>query len=287
VLLLYPGYLLPLNAENQGFTLEPLLQTGKVSGASSFFDLVRPTPGGLMLSASPAREPSGRQYVLATRVRSTAPLTDTPGARPLDLVAIADIDFISDAFFDIRATAGPTARFDNVTFFVNTIDMLAGDPSFIALRNRRARYRTLERLEAQTRTFMEQRARDEQQAQQEARTALEAARGRLRARVDELNARTDLDLVAKQIMVRNLEESENRQLRVLERTVAQARDTRIRASRETMEAQIRRIRTRIRLLAVVLPPLPVLAMGIVVFVRRTRRERESARATGRLRMAQV
>ena len=54
--------------------------------------------------------------------------------------------------------------------------------------------------------------------------------------------------------------------------IAQARDARIRASRDTMEAQIRRIRTRIRLLAVILPPLPVLAMGIVVFVRRARRD---------------
>ena len=285
VLLLYPGYLMPVEAA--GFTMEPLLQTGKVSGASSFFDLVRPTPGGLLLNPAPAREPGNRQYVLAARVRSPSPIATTAGARPLDLVAIADLDFISDTFFDIRASAGPTARFDNVTFFVNTIDLLAGDQTFISLRNRRARYRTLERLEAQTRTFMERRAKEEQQAQDQARQALDGARARLKARVDEVNARTDLDAVAKQIMARNLEESENRQLRVLERTISQARDARVRASRDAMEAQIRRIRTRIRLLAVILPPLPVLAMGIVVFMRRARRERESARATGRLRTVEA
>jgi hypothetical protein len=74
---------------------------------------------------------------------------------------------------------------------------------------------------------------------------------------------------------------------VLERTISQARDARVRASRDTMEAQIRRIRTRIRLLAVILPPLPVLAVGIVVFMRRARRERESARASGRLRTVEA
>jgi ABC-2 type transport system permease protein len=199
------------------------------------------------------------------------------------MIAIADIDFISDAFFQLRASAATTATFDNVTFFLNAIDLMARDQSFIDLRNRQARHRTLERLEAQTSTFMDQRAKEEQQAQNDARTALEEARNRLKKRVEDLNARTDLDAIAKQIMVRNVEETENRQLRVFEQNLVQARDVRIRAARETMETQIRGIRTRIRALAVLLPPLPVLAMGILLFVRRARRERESARAVGRLR----
>jgi ABC-2 type transport system permease protein len=283
VLLLYPGYLLP--AASPGFSLQPLLQTGRVSGSSSFFDVVTPTPTGMAINESLTREPDDRQYVLAARVRSQRPLSSAPGARPVDLVAIADLDFISDAFFDIRAMAAANASFDNITFFLNTIDLLAGDESFIALRNRRTRHRTLERLEAQTRSFMDRRAREEQQAQKEALTALEEARNRLNQRVDALNARTDLDAQARQIMVRNLEETENRQLRVLERSIAEARDAKIRASRETMEGEIRSIRTRIRSLAVLLPPVPVLLIGMAVFVRRTQREREAARATGRMRDA--
>jgi ABC-2 type transport system permease protein len=200
----------------------------------------------------------------------------------VDIVAIADIDFISDYFFNVRASAPPSATFDNITFFLNAIDLIAGDDSFIALRSRRGRYRTLERLEAQSRTFVDRRTRDEQQAEKDAQAGLDEARARLKKRVDELNGRTDLDVQAKQIMVRNLEETENRQLRVLETTITQAKDTRIRASRETMEASLRSIRTRIRTLAVLLPPLPVLLAGIGIFVRRTKRERESARALRRL-----
>lgn len=283
VLLLYPGYF--LSTESPDFSFEPLLQTGSVSGASSFFDLVSPTPTGMALNSSVTREPDNRQYVLAARVRSTKPLSDAAGARPMDLLAIADIDFISDQIFNIRAMAPTTANFDNVAFFSNAIDMLAGDESFIALRSRRGAHRTLERLEAQTRTFMDRRAREEQAAQKEALTALEDARTRLRRRIDEMNARTDLDVQAKQIMVRNLEETETRQLRVLETNIAQARDTKIRATREAMELQIRNIRTRIRTFAVLLPPLPVLIAGLVLFVRRTRREREGARLMGRMREA--
>ena len=173
-----------------------------------------------------------------------------------------------------------SANFDNITFFSNAIDVLAGDESFIALRQRRGRHRTLERLETQTRTFMDRRAREEQQAQEEAQTALEEVRTRLTKRVENLNARTDLDAVAKQIMVRNLEETENRRLRVLETNIAEARNAKIHASRETMETGIRNIRTRIRTLAVLLPPVPVLLIGVALFVRRIRREHETARAVG-------
>jgi ABC-2 type transport system permease protein len=280
VMFLYPGYLLPSKAPD--FVFEPLLQTGTVSGTSSFFDLVVPTPNGMLINANVTREPNHRQYVLAARVRSKQAVASTPNAKRVDIIAIADLDFISDYFFDIRASAPPGANFDNITFFLNSIDLLAGDDSFIALRNRRGHYRTLERLEAQTRTFVDRRTREEQQADKDARAALDDARNRLKKRVEELGRRTDLDVQAKQIMVRNLEETENRQLRVLETNITQAKDAKVRASRETMETQIRNIRTRIRTLAVLLPPLPVLLVGVAIFVRRARRERDSARAMRRV-----
>ena len=175
------------------------------------------------------------------------------------------------------------ASFDNIVFFLNAIDVLVGDEAFIALRNRRVRHRTLERVEAQTQGFMERRLQEEQQAEKEARTALEDARNRLKQRVQEFDQRRDLDVQAKQIMVRNLEEVENRRLRVLEANIDLTKNAKIRASRETMEAQIRRIRGTIRTFVVLLPPIPVLLLGAVLFVRRERREREGARAVRRLR----
>lgn len=280
VMFLYPGYLLP--TKDAGFDLDPLVQTGTVSGSSSFFDLVVPSNRGMLINTNASRETDHRQYVIAERVRSRQPIVTTPEAKPVDVIVVADIDFISDDFFNLRASAPPSAGLDNVAFFLNAIDVLAGDESMLALRSRRARHRTLERLDAQTRTFVERRTTEEQQAEKDAGEALEAARGRLKIRVDELNARTDLDVQAKQIMVRNLEEAENRQLRVLETSIALTKDARISASREAMGAAIRTIRTRIKTLAVLLPPVPVLLAGVAIFVRRIRRERESARAMQRL-----
>ncbi len=282
VLLLYPGFLGPSNYP--GFSFEPLLQTGKVSGRESFFDLVIPTRAGLAIKAAPARETDQTQYTLAARIRSQKPIIDKPGTRPVDIIAIADLDFISDNFFEIREES-PGASFDNVPFFLNAIDELAGDDSFIALRSRRGRHRTLERLESQTRSFADRRAHEEQQAEKDARAAIDDARSRLAKQADAVNARTDLDAVAKQIMLQNLQENENRQLRVLQTKITEAKDAKVQASRENMEIQVQNIRARIRLLAVLLPPLPVLLMGVAIFIRRQRREREGERALRRLREA--
>ena len=201
----------------------------------------------------------------------------------VDIIVVADLDFISEQFFQIREQAPGGLNFDNITFFLNAMDTLLGEEAFIDLRSRRARHRTLERVEAQTAQFIEQRTADEQQAEADAETALTEAQQRLNDRVAELQGRADIDAQTRQIMVRNLEEVENRRLEVLSANIETEKDTRIQASRENMEAQIRRIQTSIKTFAILLPPVPVVLLGIAIFIRRKRREREGAAAAHRLR----
>ena len=202
---------------------------------------------------------------------------------PLNLVIVADLDFIGEQFFQIREVAPGNLNFDNVTFFLNAMDSLLEDDSFVELRSRRARHRTLERVEAQTAEFVEQRTLDEQQAEEDAEVALADAQNRLNERVAEVQNRTDIDAQAKQIMARNLEEVENRRLNVLSANIETEKATKIRASLERMETQIRAIQSRIKTAAIALPPLPVFALGVMIFLRRQRREREGAAAARRLR----
>ena len=201
----------------------------------------------------------------------------------VNVIVVADLDFISEQFFSIRAVAPANLNFDNVTFFLNAMDILLGDESFIDLRSRRARHRTLERVEAQTRTFIEQRTREEQQAEEDADLALEDAQDRLDARIQEVQDRDDIDAQAKEIMARNLQEVERRRLEVLEANIEAQKEATIQASRENMEAQIQRIQSTIRTFAVVLPPIPVFVLGVWIFARRQKREREGAAAARRLR----
>jgi ABC-2 type transport system permease protein len=292
---LYPGFLGP--GDDPDVEFEPLLHTGVVSGNSGYFTLVQQSFFGPQINPSPVRNQDDETYVMAARVRKVAdPVTASsepappadgdspwPTEGPVNAVVIADLDFISEQFFQIREAAPANLSFDNVTFFLNAMDSLVEDDSFIALRSRRARHRTLERVEAQTAEFIEQRTLDEQQAETDAEQALTDAQNRLNERVAEVQDRDDIDAQAKQIMARNLQEVENRRLQVLSTNIQTEKETQIRASLERMETQIRGIQSRIKTFAILLPPVPVLAFGVMVFVRRQRRERDGAAAARRLR----
>lgn len=306
---LWPGFLEPI--EGNGIEFEPLLRSGLASGTNGYFSIVRNTPFGPQINPEPPREQDEKDYVVAARITSsqsrhddspevvdaddsvdgTTSESETDSSEPksdqtlgsVDVIVVADLDFIGEQFFAIREQAIGDLSFDNVTFFLNAIDMLVGDDSFINLRSRRARHRTLERVEEQTAQFTEQRADNEKQAEEEAEQAIEEAQARLDSRVEELQSRTDIDAQTMQIMVRNLEEVENRRLEVLSTNIESEKETKIQASRETMESQIRRIQTSIQTFAILLPPIPVFIVGVVILFRRQRREREGAVAANRSR----
>ena len=302
---LYPGFLRPADGPDADpeVEFEPLLRSGLVSGHTGYFSLVRQSFFGPSINPNPVREQDDEDFVVAARVRRAGsppppadaaaeaveadevaePAADWVTEGPLNLVVIADLDFISEQFFQIREVAPGNLNFDNVTFFLNAMDALLEDDSFIGLRSRRARHRTLEQVEARTAEFIEQRTIDEQQAEAEAEQALTDAQNRLNERVAEVQNRTDIDAQAKQIMARNLEEVENRRLSVLSANIETEKETKIRASLERMETQVRRIQSTIKTFAILLPPVPVFALGVAIFVRRQRREREGAAAARRLR----
>ena len=317
LMLPFVGSLQPV--DDSGLEFRPLIRTGNASGVNGYFSLVRPSPFGPQLNPSPPREQDEKDYIVAARIRSKTlesspvdaeaaaasseefaeaesengnsdPAIETPldsnsptNNDSIDMIVVADLDFVGEQFFAIRAQAPGDLNFDNVTFFLNAIDTLLGDESFIDLRSRRAQHRTLERLEAQTAEFIDQRRQDEQQAEQDAEEALSQAQARLDDRVAELEGRSDIDVQTMQIMVRNLQEVENRRLEVLSTNINTEKETRIQASRERMETQIRRIQTTIKTFAILLPPIPVFLVGMGIFFRRQRREKEGAIAANRLK----
>jgi ABC-2 type transport system permease protein len=304
IVFLYPGFL--QEAAGAGVSFEPLIRSSLLSGQESYFQLVQRSFFGVQLAQGLPHRPDGSDYIVAARVVSTgtspapAPATADPNADPNDgpaaaggeeagsktdvnVIVVADLDFVSEQFFQIRQAGPANLNFDNVTFVLNAMDNLAGDESFINLRNRRLKHRTLERVEDQTRAYIEQRAAEEQQATEEADKALSEAQARLDEKVAEVRNRTDLDEQTKQIMARNLQEAESRKFEVLEASIKLEKEAKIARSKETMESQILKIQGGIRTAAVLLPPVPVFLLGVAIFFRRRRQEREGAAAAHRLR----
>ena len=295
VVLLYPGHFDPLAG---GGTAEftPLLATGDISGRFPYFRMVEESFfGPSQLNRNLPHRPDPLQYVVAAEARTYPPPEETGAEGEADsgparadstrVIAIADLDFISEQFFELRRIGPANLNFDNVSFFLNAMDVLVGDESFVALRNRRVRHRTLERVEARVLQFTEQRAAEEDAAERRAEDALLTAQDRLDRRVAEVEERDDLDSQAKQIMARNLQEVENRRFSVLEANINAEKEAEIRASEERMERQLRRIQGGIRTMAVLLPPIPVFLLGVYTFVRRRRAEKEGAAAARRLRQS--
>jgi ABC-2 type transport system permease protein len=293
VVLLFGGLLRP-----RGGTVDfqPLLRTNELGGTLTYAETVQRGFMGMMnLNRSRPYRPSGQAYTVAARVKGPAPAAvedgpppldpaakkpeAKPSGKPLHAVVIADLDLISDTFFQLRRDRPQTyefLNFDNVTFVLNCVDTLVGDDSFLDLRTRRSRHRTLEVVEAQSRRFIKANQDEDTKADEAAREELTKAQGALDKKVAEVRARKDLDERTQQIMLDSLQDVENRRFEVTKATIDARKERTKELNRANREQAVRTIHTRIRALAILLPPLPPLLLGLAVFAARARRENRGA-----------
>jgi len=261
MVLLYPGTLKARSDASGQVT--PLLETSGESGTVRFEELVqRGLFGGVAINPNIKHPPEEEKQVLAMRVKG-----------PVNAVIVADVDLMGEQFFELRRRGIENLNFDNVTFLLNAVDQLAGDTSFISLRKRRPKHRTLEAVEARTRAYESQRLEDMRQAEATADARLKEAQARLDKAVQEIDQRKDLDEQSKQVMIANVQAVENRRLQVARTTIEDEKQRQIDVSRADMENSIRGIQNTIKLLAVALPPIPAVLLFLFVSVRRLARER--------------
>ncbi len=263
--LLYSGVLRPAEGDDVASEFTPLLRTGADSGTVAWFRLVQQSIFGTQLSTNVPHDPDEDSHILAARVEGS-------GEGGVHAIVIADADMLGEQFFELRRQGMGDLNFDNVTFVLNAVDRLAGDDSFIALRKRRRQHRTLETVEARTRSYEEDRLEQTRSAEQEAEEKLNGAQERLDSAVQALRDRTDLDAQTKRIMISNQERIENRRLAVARSNIEDEKERLIEAARGDMEAAVRAIQNTIKLLAVALSPVPAFALFLFVSVRRRERE---------------
>ncbi len=237
--------------------------------------------------------------MLAARITS-APDSDQPRPGEVNVIYVADADILSDESVIIRDAPfrnGIEYRYENTSFVLNLIDSLTPNRAYIDIRNRRERYMTLRHVEETIRAATETNDEQLQEYEKDYQTRMSQARADAQAQVTELRRDVEkmtqarergeeVDMVAyeaRQKMLEQVIRTENEKLQRIAEEMVNERNEMIRSTRLNAELAIQEIQRGYKLAAVLVPPIPPLILGLIVFTRRRLREREGITNTRRIR----
>jgi len=224
-------------------------------------------------TAVPIRDPLRKiddySHVVAAHVKS-----DKEGDQR-NAIFVADVDMISDFFFQSRVFGDLDLNLDNVTFVLNAVDVLADDDAYIDLRSRRKKHRTLSLVERQKKEFLEIANDQEQKADEEADAQLEERRTQLKKRLEEIQENEDLDPLAKQQMISQAQQAEQQRLSLEEAKIQQKKNEEIREIQADTNRRIQSLESWIQRWAILLPAIPAICIGLLVFGKRLSDERHN------------
>ena len=238
-------------------------------------------------------EQLNRQFDLAVHLQGELPSLPSPPLEesqtppkpepiPLNVVLIADVDMISDGMFELRNRgsepgAGINLNFDNVTFVLNAIDAVTGDMRYLAVRGRRPTHRTLREFDRQTAAIRDITSQKRQDLQQEFEEAIAKDQAELEKSEEEIRKQYESgNLGQNETTVRILTKVAGIQKTIMETKEQKEQELAIALEEADVELnkRIHAIQGRYKFLAVVIPPIPPLLVGLIVLLVRRSRETE-------------
>ena len=295
VLFLIAGGWQPDNNSNLDFTA--LAVTGPQTGTINYRDFEMQMRGAPM---SPRRALTRESYIVAAEVSGTVETEDdlfiaaeydedkqsgeeqeeeVKEEANVRAVLVADIDWIAPVIFMLREMGQEEEmlinwNFQNVAFVLNILDHLAEDQRFIDIRKRDRTHRILTKIEEATEKYRDKSLQQTNDFVADAREQIDEAGKEFQDKIDEIEARADLDPTAKrqllEITRQRLERIRNVKIARLEKD----RDRKIRQSERDRDLDIRGVQSRYKTYAVVLPLIPPALVAFFVFFHRRKSERE-------------
>ena len=271
--------------ENSETTFTPLINVS-AGGYSSVKDII---PLGVR-TQSRKRVSQDGIYTLAARISGVVPeamrlpTNDVNAVVPsFNVILVADVDMATPGFFTLRemgtdARSGVSFDFDNITFVMNAVDNLAGENSLIAIRSRRPKHRTLTAIEEATRKIRDKATASQIAYMKEFEEERKKEEAALQKTVQELAGR---DSTPKEL---SREESLEIQSAIV---AAQQRldkildekkrrfDRKVEEEQREVDGFIRETQGKYKTFAALLPPVPPLLIGLVVFIYRKRKQGRS------------
>lgn len=271
-----------------------LLRSGRESDANKILDT--------------SRERRQAQYFLASEIAGGEQLTDLPetvenlkpNKKYTNVIYVADIDFLSDYFVDKREQPRQGSvyyRHQNIAFFLNIMDALTGENIYQDIRSRRERHVTLKVVENKTEVAMNNLVAQTQELEKEFSTnemdlnlsrterlsALKKQIATIKTAKENGQKIDENELKFKEKALESAEQAEAQKLKARRDELENVKQEKIRQIRRAAELDIQEIQRKFKLAAVVIPPIPPMIVGLIVFARRRLREREGISKARRLK----
>ncbi len=299
------GYIEPI--QNSQLVFDPLVSTGELSKAGRI--LLSNFVGAPNEQARAAQRGSAnRHFYLAAHIHGD-PIDDTPPPSLDDLVKsknktnviyVADMDLLADYFVDIRnypIQRGIEYRFQDMPFVLNLIDSLTGESTYFDIRNRKIRNVTLRVVEATTEDAMQEVYDLTQENEINFGIAREEIQNKIQQEIgpkleqynleEEKRKRGEtIDMDTHTALLGWLEQKQREQKQIYDRKVEELQNEsreKLRRIQLDAELKIQETQRKFKLMAVLLPPIPPLLVGLIVFTRRRLREREGISKARRLK----
>ena len=276
----------------------PLVQTG-FAGRVLFSELSAAKQAG---EEGSVRGTEDAYYTLAARIKSQ-PQSDSPPTtgdadegneaktsdnHPMDVIYVADMDCLDVIIRNQPEQGVVVYRMQNLVFILNLLDSLTSETEYINIRSRVQTHRTLKTIEEktddllrsvrlvarQTNSELEKAINREKEGLQKAaveyRRQVRAMEDKKR-RGDEID---ELELIAKRDLLKQEEDNIQKRLETKQKQLVRSRDEAIRESRRLTDLTVQKTQDWYKWIAVLVPPIPLIVIGMGVFAYRRLRERE-------------
>jgi len=229
----------------------------------------------------PAKTEPAAKSEPAAKVEASAkevpPAETKPAETEINIVLVADIDMLTEPFFRLREQGEmPEINFDfdNVTFVLNTLDVLAGDDRFVEIRKRRPQHRTLSTIEIKTEDATRQAAEGRKRFIDKCAATIDTENKALQAKLDELRKRKGANQMEIMQELEIAQETGQQRVEAAKQQAERERDQEVNKIETDLRLQVQKVQSWYKTWAVLLPPIPPLLIGLGVWLTRRARERE-------------
>jgi ABC-2 type transport system permease protein len=251
----------------------------------------RPAKGKFTLAAWIRGEEAKKDEAAADKAKDGTKVDAATAARPkgINVIYVGDIDLLHSEFVQLRNQPNTEInfRFDNVPFVLNVIDAVAGDDRFLEIRTRKPRHSTLKTVEARAAKAREAEdvaVRAASVKYEELKKKAEAQQKDAEDKFAEIQRNAQEKIASGEVdraeLVGQLQiwatkvENEKRIAAVELERIRRDRDKDLAQVERNRDQDIQKIQNEFKLWAIVIPPIPPLLVGLVVWIRRRLRERE-------------